>query len=246
MTRVIPDRLHLFLRISDQLINQLIKDLKTEDNITKMTKFSDDKRHTYKHIQGFEEYLKEIGINWHFFMDKDTFSGPEKLKILKHMKISLLLPQISKVKTDKMQRSWDNFTLLVKELDELKFGDNTQIQQFNANAKQWVTDYITIYPTKDVTPYMHLMAYHVSEVIEMHGALSQFTEQGLEKLNDNVSKWYFRSTGFNQGIALKQLIQKQNRIRKLEFDGGKRKPKFQWKCRKCASSEHKTKQCPAP
>ena len=59
LTRVVPDRLHLFLRISDQLINQLIKDLKTEDNITNMTRFSDGKRSSYKHIQGFKKFLKK-------------------------------------------------------------------------------------------------------------------------------------------------------------------------------------------
>ena len=75
----------------------------------------------------------------------------------------------------------------------------------------------------------------------MHGSLSQFTQQGLEKLNDHITKWYFRSTGFNQQVALKQLLQKQNCLRKLELDG-KRKPN--WKCRKCKSLSHSTKKCP--
>ena len=39
LTRVVPGRLHLFLRIADQLINQLIKELKTQDNIMKLTQY---------------------------------------------------------------------------------------------------------------------------------------------------------------------------------------------------------------
>ena len=52
-------------------------------------------------------------------------------------------------------------------------------------------------------PYMHIMAYHVSETIPIHGSLSNFTQQGFEKLNDHITKCYLRSTGCNQQIALK-------------------------------------------
>ena len=248
LTRDVPDRLHLFLRISDQLINQLIKDLKTEDNITNMTRICDGKRSSYKHIQGFEKFLKEIDSNWNFYVDKEskmlkrrTFSGPDKLKIIKALKVPDLFPLTSQEKTQRIQLLWDSFMALIKDMDELDIGNTGKILDFNQNAKKWVTKYISLYPTKDVTPYMHIMAYHVSETIHMHGSLSQFTQQGLEKLNDHITKWYFRSTGFNQQVALKQLLQKQNRLRKLELDG-KRKPN--WKCRKCKSLSHSTKKCP--
>ena len=45
---------------------------------------------------------------------------------------------------------------------------------------------------------MHRMAYHISEILQLDGSFSQFTQQGLEKLNDHITKWYFRSTGVNQ------------------------------------------------
>ena len=241
LTRVIPDRLNLFLRISDQLINQLIKDLKTQDNITKLTVLPGNKKHSYKHIQGFENYLKEIGISWNLYVDKDSkmlkgrsFTGPEKLKIIKNINMCDLLPDIDREKREEMQSLWEKFTDLMSELDELC--DNaSKIEMFNSHAKEWVRCFTSIYPTKDVTPYMHILVYHVSEIIQMHGSLSQYTEQGLERLNDNVSKWYFRSTGFSQNLALKQILQKQNRMRKLQMDGGSRKPKFQWGCRKFTS-----------
>ena len=60
-------------------------------------------------------------------------------------------------------------------MDELDIGTTGKILDLNQNAKKWVTKYLSLYPTKDVTPYMHIMSYHVSETIQMHGSLSQFT-----------------------------------------------------------------------
>ena len=145
-------------------------------------------------------------------MDRDSkmlkgrsFTGPEKLKIIKNIKICGLLPDIDREKRETMQSLWEKFTDLLSELDELC--DNaSKIEMFNSHAKEWVRCFTSIYPTKDVTPYMHILVYHVSEIIQMHGSLSQYTEQGLERLNDNVSRWYFRSTGFSQNLALIQII----------------------------------------
>ena len=84
LTRVVPDTLHQFLRICDQLINQLIKDLMHEDNVTNLTRYTTIDRIKYKHIAGFEQFIKEKGISWSFYVDKKTklikhrdFSGPK-------------------------------------------------------------------------------------------------------------------------------------------------------------------------
>ena len=250
LTKVIPDRLHLFLRISDQLVNQLIHDLKHQDNITKQTKFTKFKRENFKHIAGFESFLKSLGINWSFYVDKESsllkgrsFTGPEKLKILSNTSIAKLLPFFSDEKKTRLQEIWDGFSMLMKDLDMLKKGDCEAIDKFNTNAKFWLEGFIRIYPTKDATPYMHLLVCHIGEMVYIHGNLSNFTEQGLEKLNDNVSKWYFRSTSFNKDTVLKQIILKQNRIRTLQVNGGDIIRKFKQCCKKCKSKEHSTQQC---
>ncbi len=97
--------------------------------------------------------------------------------------------------------------------------------------------------SKDVTPYMHILSYHVAESVRLNGNLSLFTIQGMEKLNDNVSRWYFRSTSFGRETALKQVMQKQNRIAYLANSNSKRKLKFNWKCKKCGECGHSTKRC---
>lgn len=51
--------------------------------------------------------------------------------------------------------------------------------------------------------------------MEVHGALLQFTQQGLEKYNDVMTKDYFRSSSHKGEECLQQILQKQNRLEHL-------------------------------
>ena len=62
---VIIDTLHLFLRISDNLIELLIRELHRKDAIDKVTTFSNGFcRNTYKHMAGYEKLIKDLGISF--------------------------------------------------------------------------------------------------------------------------------------------------------------------------------------
>jgi len=78
---------------------------------------------------------------------------------------------------------------------------------------------------------MHVLKYHVSELIQRHGNLIKFTQQGLEKLNDIMTKQFFRSSNHKGCSALKQVMENQNRLYTLE--------KFKRKKRKYCRSENK-------
>lgn len=67
MDHVIIDTLHLFLRISDVLIDLLIRELKRSDAIEKKKSFSEGfVQDKYKHMAAYEDLLKSLGINFHF------------------------------------------------------------------------------------------------------------------------------------------------------------------------------------
>ena len=51
-------------------------------------------------------------------------------------------------------------------------------------------------------PYMYIL-------IKLYGSLAPFCQQGLEKLNDNITKDYFRSTNQRDGESLSQLTLSQ-------------------------------------
>ena len=43
-----------------------------------------------------------------------------------------------------------------------------------------------------MTPYIHAMHSHVGQFLRQHGGLLPFTQQGIEKYNDRLTKTYFR------------------------------------------------------
>ncbi len=65
LDHVIIDTLHLFLRISDNLIDLLIRELRRKDAIEKTQTFLNGFcLNKYKHMASYEKFLKDIGINF--------------------------------------------------------------------------------------------------------------------------------------------------------------------------------------
>lgn len=94
-SNVVMDALHLYLRISDQLIRKLILELKTQDNITKNSKSNDRKE---ENLAKFESFINSIGIKWTCFTDKSglleyrDFTGPEHKTIQSNIELKTLIP----------------------------------------------------------------------------------------------------------------------------------------------------------
>ena len=251
ITRVVPDSLHLFLRISDQLIHQLIRDIKQLDNITNSTKLDKITDDRMARVCSFQNFIKDLGLHdFKFYIDKDTkrlkyrdFTGPEKQKILSNIKISDFI--CPKARAQKLQKLWDQFLVLMTQMRNLTHNDLVALNSFQVSAKEWVTAYVKLHQSKDATPYMHILMYHVCESVKLNGQIGHFTMQGLEKLNDKVSKWFYRSSSFSLKNALKQVMQKHNRLATLKSLKSRRELKFQWKCTKCNSTGHSAKTCKA-
>ena len=68
------------------------------------------------------------------------------------------------------------------------------ISDFESQSGEWVQKFIQVYQTKANTPYIQVMSNHVGEFMTIHGSILPFTQQGLEKFNDIVTKQYFRAT----------------------------------------------------
>ena len=67
-------------------------------------------------------------------------------------------------------------------------GPQVSKEHIQQKSKSFLEQFLKIYETKHVTPYMHALVWHVPEFIELHGKISPFTQQGLEKLNDKTTK----------------------------------------------------------
>ena len=240
--RVIVDTLHLCLRIGDQLVGHLVSHLQTRDNITKVS----SKTNIGKcgNLQRFSEFVNEVAkiTDWHFFINDGKIQyrplrGPEHRRLMDVIDLDHLIPLHPKLTN--LKRLWQEFPELLKLMDQNLSPD--QIDQFEDSARAWVSLYYNTYCSTDITPYMHVLACHIPEMMRLHGNISHFCQQGLEKVNDLVTKWYHRSTNFG-AKSMSQILAKQHRLQTL---GTKFKPQPLWnvQCSKCNQTGHNKRSC---
>ena len=84
LDHVVIDNLHLFLRVSDVLIDQLIMELLRLDAIDKARRVAGLDRTKHKHVAAFEEFVGSLGISgFSLFLGDDskvkwrTFTGEQ-------------------------------------------------------------------------------------------------------------------------------------------------------------------------
>ena len=58
--------------------------------------------------------------------------------------------------------------------------------------------------------------HHISEFMSLHGSILSFTQQGMEKYNDVMTKDYFRSTCIRGEECLLQILEKRNWLEYLQ------------------------------
>ena len=119
--------------------------------------------------------------------------------------------------------------------------DNERVKSFRSRVKNWMS-FLSVYQTKHVTPYMHLLVSHIPQFLNMYGTLAPFSQQGLEKLNDDLTKDYFRSTNHRDYDALKQMLLKLNRLEDLT-DQDCCRPKQVHVCKLCKTAGHNARTC---
>ena len=213
---VIIDSLHLFLRVSDLLINLFIEELRRQDGIEKAT-FDKLDRSKMTNLVVYENFLNNsCKIRFQWYISQDTkklqwrdLTGPEKVKLFKHVDHPEVFPNIHRI-----HHLWMGFWRLITVIKGNCDPDHLQL-----DIKDWVREFLKLYQTKHVTPYVHSFAYHVPEYVRQYGNITKFTQEGLEKLNDITTKNFQRSTNHKDLSALKQALEKRNRIEDLETSG---------------------------
>ena len=240
MDRVVIDSLHLFLRISDVLTNLLIRDIRILDGIEASSNTS-----MAHNIKAYELFLNEkCKIRFKFYVDKNSkklgwrdLTGPEKTRLFQNIDIPNLLPMHEK-KTQ-VQKLWNDLFSIVNSLSQ----KNCNSVEFDQRAKAWINLFTSVYQSKDVTPYMHCLGMHVSQFLDLHGNIMQFTQQGLEKLNDLLTIHFHHSSNHREQEAFKQMMQKRNWLEELEIGGHQRVVRKQ-KCSICGGYDHNRRTCP--
>ena len=247
---VIPDILHLFLRISDVLTNLLILDLRRMDGIEKIRE-SEFKQTKAKNL---DQYITFLNVNckipFYMYVDKESkhlkwrdLTGPEKVRLFRAIKIPELFPALPS--GEKVQQLWENLkdSLIYKVLWSSKKLDKPEIKDFTTKAKSWIMLFTDTYQTRHVTPYMHVLVAHIPTFLEKFGSLAIYSQQGLEKLNDEITKAYFKSTNHHNKTAMIQIMLKLNRLETLTDENYQRTTRMHT-CSKCKEVGHNSKTCP--
>ena len=81
--------------------------------------------------------------------------------------------------------------------------DEQEIKDFMEKATSWITLFTSLYQTKNVAPGLYACIGGTCNKV-FKGSLAKFSQQGLEKLNNDITKAYFKSTNHRNEEALRQ------------------------------------------
>ena len=155
-----------------------------------------------------EDLMNKCKIPFRFYVCKDTnklkwcdLTGPEKHRLFKNIDLPQRFPSIPNI--EKIMDIWTNFHRLNSQLSSDSFTSG-EISVFEEDMKSWRSKFLEVYQSKHVTPYMHAFVAHVPGI---HGAIVPYTQQGLEKLNDSLTQFYYLGSNHRETEALTQMLQ---------------------------------------
>ena len=201
------------------LVDLLLLELKRLDRIEKATSVKSLEQLQY--IRKYESTLKTIGVSgFSFWIGREsktlkcrTLTGPEKLIVFEKLDIIATFPEIPDC--EDVQALWRDILEINRMLSVRQEDVTAEHAKPSNRSQKHLSKFTEVYPSKHVTPYMHCMMMHVSQFISIHGAILPFTQHGMEKYNDVMTKNYFRAS-FHRGLdCLTQILDKQNRIEHL-------------------------------
>lgn len=208
------DLLHMMLRITDQLFDQLFHKIQLLDSSKDDLDLS-----TKPNLRNYSQFL-EYGLKIKHPIQKTkenklrlrSLNGLERLKILESIDIVELFPDWPLAEKEKYQKLWrDFYNIYVSLKNPNGFPREQMANTVKDSTLAWGELYKSLKWQGYVTPYIHAFVDHLYEMIIEHGDLSLWTMQGLEKLNDILSKEYFMCTNKHDDF-LTQMINRRNRM----------------------------------
>ena len=192
LKNIIIDTLHLKLRICDKLTNLLIRELCVADEYEGKGLFDYNKHSNLTRWINFIRNDCKIKREIIPFNKENSacitrdFTGKEYDKILSKIDIVALFPSLDN--NAKIQELWSKFKYILESIRK------TDWEAIKCETDAWYKTYIYLYTELNVTPYIHAFKQHLYEQIRNHGDITQFDQQGVEKLNDFTTQEYFNAT----------------------------------------------------
>jgi len=205
---IIPDVLHLFLRVSDKLMLQLRNELQQME-----TTYSESIELNVN-FKKLVDFLLSIKIRRPFYLKDKTLtirdlSGLEYKRVYEKIDISIFNLELG----NKIASTWTNFYDLIYKIKD----DRLTSSEIKNDSSAWLNNYLetVIDTSSSVTPYMHILVSHFHQQVEYLQSkglsINSFSMQGLEKMNDFTTTYFQRSTNKKDNIEL-QIFSKRTRV----------------------------------
>jgi len=223
--KCIVDMLHLFIRISETLIQGLTKQLALRDNFKKNSKKDiSDYPNIYRYFNFLEQKCKvKVFFNESSWTENKSLlhrnlTGKEKRRIFNNIDFVNNFPDLfendeEKTRLKEYEEVWRNFNEIICFVKNNSKKSNAEtIKTMTGN---WLKIFLKFHFEDDITPYIHVFCNHLHEFVEDNGNVNVFNVEGLEKLNDISTMEFFKST--NRWIErnsnfLKQIMERRARL----------------------------------
>ena len=194
LDHIIVDELHLLLRVVDVLIDNLIEDVLEWDKREDLRKKRNEERGI--HLNQLIETVRSCGVSFNIWQKNNdgkssgkyectSLLGNDK-KILLRLLPDKLRMAIQEETSDIVKKIWLDFHEIYQTISK----DNPtehDIENSHRQAKAWINLFLSLngkrkgYNKTRVTPYMHILVYHVPVFLKQYSTLKVFTGLGVEK-----------------------------------------------------------------
>ena len=223
LTNVIPDELHLLLRITDKLLQNVIDEVLERDAVEDSSKTRGQKKGI--NLSKLVKAINSLGISFSIWNKKNADGSESQVKeftsLLGSQKKKLLNGLPSKLgevlypdTCETVKQIWTDFECLYNQISDFNLS-KTSANAIFVQAKAWVELFCSLkgirpgYTRPRVTPYMHTLVYHIPFFVKMHGCFKKFTGQGVEKNNDEAKRVLFNKS--NKWDAAKDILCTESR-----------------------------------
>ena len=215
---IIVDVLHLFLRISDRLIDLLFEELNNLD-LTYSSDLSD--RPNLKQYVDFLDQINikkpyYIGIKQNIFLR--NLNGTEKEKLFDHINLTDFHSLSHNIEKNELWVDFYNILNIAK-------NQNIVPSLLGEKTGEWLTKFINLYGSSEITPYIHIFGSHFHKQYEYLKkndiGINTFSMQGLEYMNNSLTRYFHSGTNkksYPDCDILTQISKKRNRIEMLRHD----------------------------
>ena len=202
--------LHLFLRVSDKLSEYLVIKLQQMD-LSYKKNLSDN-----TNLNSYFKFLKSLNLrNPYYYTESNktyhlrNFNGDERNKIFQNTNFKKIFPSMKEA--DLRQQVWDEFYFLIHDIKD----DALSTSEIKNRTKNFFDKFRKITFGTSTTPYIHIFVSHIFQQVDYlrkkNVCINDFSMQGVEKLNDFMTKYYQRASN-KKSDFIRQILLKRSRI----------------------------------